>query len=75
MKQQGKGCGRRVLLYCCKTWELPVLDEARLRGGGTLHDRMMCRVRLIDRASTEVLHDRVGLALKIGDRIIQSCLR
>ena len=34
----------------------------------------MCRVRLVDRVSTEVLHDRVGVVVKIED-IIQSRLR
>ena len=34
----------------------------------------MCGVRLVDRVSTEVLHDRVGIVVKIED-IIQSCLR
>ena len=35
LKQQGKidqCCVRPVLLYCCETWELTVVDEARLCG-------------------------------------------
>ena len=34
--------------------------------------RMMCRVILINRVSTDVLCDRVGLVVKIEDMIIQS---
>ena len=37
--------------------------------------RMMCGVRLIDRVSTDVLRDRVGVAAKIEDMIIQCHLR
>ena len=37
--------------------------------------RMMCRMRLVDRVSTDVLHDRVGVAVKNEDMIIQSLLR
>ena len=36
--------------------------------------RMMCGVRLVDRVSTEVLLDRVGVVVKIEDMIIQSRL-
>ena len=35
LKQQGKiyqSCVRPVLLYCCETWKLIVLDKARLHG-------------------------------------------
>ena len=35
LKQWGKiyqCCVRQVLLYCCETWKLTVVDEARLRG-------------------------------------------
>ena len=32
--------------------------------------RMMCGVRLVDRVSTDVLCDRVGLVVKIEDIIV-----
>ena len=35
----------------------------------------MCGVRLVNRASTDVLWDRVALAVKVEDVIIQSRLR
>ena len=76
-KQRGKiyqCCVRPVLLYCCETWELTVADEARLRGVDCRMIRMMCGVRLVDRISTDVLRDRVGVAVKIEDMIIQSRL-
>ena len=77
LKQQGKiyqFCVRPVLLYFRETWELTVADEARLRG---LECRMirMCGVRLVDRVSTDVLRDRVGIVVKTDDMIIQSRLR
>ena len=34
--------------------------------------RMSCGVRLVDRVSTGVLRDRVSVAVKIEDMIIQS---
>ena len=37
--------------------------------------RMMCGVRLVDRVSTDILLDRVGVVVKIKDMIIQSRLR
>ena len=37
--------------------------------------RMMCGVRLIDRVSTDLLRDKVGIAVKIEDIIIQCLLR
>ena len=37
--------------------------------------RMMCGVRMVDRVSTDVLRDRVGVFVKIEDMIIQSRLR
>ena len=37
--------------------------------------RMICQMRLIDRVSTDVLRDRVGVEVKIEDMIIQSRLR
>ena len=53
---------------------LTVADEARLRG---VERRMirMCGVRLVDRVSSDVLHDMVGVVVKIEDMIIESCLR
>ena len=35
---------------------------------------MMCGVRLVDRASTDVIRDRVDVVVKIEDMLIQSCL-
>ena len=37
--------------------------------------RMMCGLRLVDRVSTDVLRDRVGVVVKTEDLIIQSRLR
>ena len=37
--------------------------------------RMMCGVRLVDRVSTDVFCDRVGVVVKIENMIIQSRLR
>ena len=77
MKQQGNiyQCYvRPVLLYCCETWELTVANEAWLRQVERLTIRM-CGVRLVDRVSTDVLRDRVGVAVKTEDMIIQSRLR
>ena len=37
--------------------------------------RMMCAVRLVDRLSTDVPQDRVGVAVKIEDMIMQTCLQ
>ena len=37
--------------------------------------RMMFEVRLVDRVSTDILQDRVGVVLNIEDMIIQSRLR
>ena len=65
-KQLGKiyqCCVRTVLLYCCETWELTVADEMRLRGVERRMIRMMCGVRLVDRVSTDVLRDRVGVVV------------
>ena len=57
-------CVRPVLLHCCEMWELTVVDEVRLHG---VEHRMirMCVVRLVDRVSTDVLWDRVGVVVKI----------
>ena len=78
LKQRGKiyqCCIRPVLLYCCETWELNVADEARLRGVKRRMIKMMCGVRLVDRVSTDLLRDRVGVVVKIENMIIQSRLR
>ena len=77
LKQRGKiyqCCLRTVLLYCCETWELTVADEAKLRGVGRRMIRMLCGVRQVDRVSTDVFWDRVGV-VKIEDMIIQIRLR
>ena len=58
---------RTVLLNCCKTRELSIANEARLRGMQFRMIRMMCEVRLDDRVSTDVLRDRVGVVVKIED--------
>ena len=77
MKQQGKidqCCVRPVLLHCCETWPLSVADEAKLCGMERHMVMMMCGMRLVDRVSTYVLHDRVGVNVKIEGMIIQSHL-
>ena len=63
------------MLFCCETWELTVADEARLHGVESRTIRMMCGVRLVDRVSTDVLLDRMGVAVKIEDMVIQSRLQ
>ena len=68
-------CVRPVLLYCCESWELTVADEMRLHGVEHCMIRMMCGVRLVDRVSTDVLRDKVGVVVTIKDSIIQRCLR
>ena len=78
LMQRGKiyqCCVRPVLLYCCETWELTVADEMRLPGVERRMIRMMCGVRLVDRVSTDVLRDKVGVVVTIKDSIIQRCLR
>ena len=37
--------------------------------------RMTCGVRLVDRVSTDVLRDRMGVVVKIEEMIIQNRLR
>ena len=62
LKQPGKiyhCCVTPVLLYCYETWELTV----------------MYGVKLVDRVSTFVPQDRVCVAVKIEDMIIQNRLR
>ena len=65
-------CVGPVLLYCCETWELTVAAEVRLRRMEGRMIRMLFGVRLVDRVSTDVLRDRVGVVVKIGDMIIQN---
>ena len=56
-------------------WELTVVDEMRLHGVERRMIRMMYGVRLVDRVSTDVLWDKVGLVVTIKDSIIQRRLR
>ena len=66
LKQQEKiyqCCVRPVLLDCRETQELIVTDEARLREVEHRMIRVMCRVRLVDRVSTYVHWDRVGVVV------------
>ena len=66
---------RPFLWYCRETWELPtVADEARLHGVEPHVIKMMCGVRLVEWVSTDVLHDRIGVAVKIEDMIVQNRL-
>ena len=78
LMQRGKICQccvRPVLLYCCETWELTVVDETGLRGVEHRMIRMMCGVRLVDRVSTDVLRDSVDVVVTIEDFIIQRRLQ
>ena len=53
---------------CCtvvKTWELTFTDEARLCVVEHYIIRMMCGVKLINRLSTDVSQDRMGIVVKI----------
>ena len=62
LKQRGKiyqCCVIPVSLYFCETWGLTVTDEARLRG------LERCMIKMVYRVSTDVLRDRVGVAVKI----------
>ena len=68
-------CVRQAFLYCCETWELTVADEARLHEVECHMIGIMCGVRLVDRVSTDVLCDTVGVVVKIENMIIQSRLR
>ena len=56
-------------------WELTVADEVRLQGVEHRMIRIICGVRLVDRVLTDVLHDRVGVVVKIDNMIIQSPLQ
>ena len=53
--------------------ECNVVDEAKLHGVEHCMIRL-CRERLVDRVSTVVLQVRIGVAVKIKDMIIQSCM-
>ena len=78
LMQRGKiyqCCVRPVLLYCCETWELTVANEMRLRWVELRMIRMMCRVRLVDRVSTDVLRGKVGVVVTMEDFLIQRRLR
>ena len=73
LKQQGKRyqcCIRPVLLCFCGTWGFTVADKVRLRGVECGMIRMICGMILVDRVSTDVLRDRVGVVVKIEDMII-----
>ena len=77
LKQRGtiyQCCATPVLLYCCNIWQITVADEASLLGMKRRMIRMMCGMRLVDRVLTDVLRDRVSVAVKVEDLIIQSCL-
>ena len=52
-----------------ETRELTVVDEERLYGVKRHIIRMICGVRLVGRALTDVLRDNVGVAVKIEDMI------
>ena len=54
-------------------WKLTVLDEARLHGVECRMNRMICGVRLVDRVSTDVFHDRVGVLVKAEAMMVWSC--
>ena len=62
-----------LLLYCCEMCECNVVDEVKLHGVEHCMIRL-CRERLVDRVSTVVLQVRMGVAVKIKDMIIQSCM-
>ena len=49
------------------------MDEVKLRGVEPCMIRL-CRERLVDRVSTVVLQLGMGVAVKIKDMIIQSCM-
>ena len=76
LKQQEKNyqyCAR-IFLCCCETLGLTVADEARLHGVERRIIRIMCRMRLVNRVSTDVFWDRVGIVVKI-ECIIQTSLK
>ena len=55
--------------------EIIVADEARLCEVERCMIKMTSGVRLVDRGSTDVLRDRVGVIVKIGDMIMLGRLR
>ena len=78
LKQRGKiykCCVRPLLLCCCETWQLTVANQARLFVVDRRMIKMMCGVRLVERLSTDVLQDRVGVVVKIGNMIMENGLR
>ena len=62
--------------FCCTAVQRGNLLLQMRQGHGVEHCmiRIMCEVRLINRVSTYILQDRVGVLVKIEDMIIQSCL-
>ena len=69
LKQRGK------IYQCCVR---PVLLSTVVKHRNLLLRcmiRMMCGVRLVDRVSTDILRDRVGVVVKIEDLMIQSRLQ
>ena len=60
-------------VYCCETWELTIADEVRLHAMEHRMIRIICGVRLVDRMSTDILWNKVGV-VKTKDMIIQSRL-
>ena len=69
LKQQGK------IYQCCVR---PVLLSTVVKHRNLLlccMIRMTCGVRLVDRVSTDILRDRVGVIVKIEDLMIQSRLQ
>ena len=78
LKQRGKiykCCVRPLLLCCYETWQLTVANQARLLVVDRRMIKRMCGVRLVERLSTEVLQDRVGVVVKIGNMIMENGLR
>ena len=77
LKQRGKiyqSYVRLVLLHCSKTWELTVADELTLRKVQQRMIRTMCWVKLVDRISSDVLRERLCVAVKMEDILVPSRL-
>ena len=55
-----QSCVRQVLLYCSETRELTVAEGMRLHGVEQ-HIAPICRVKLVDRVSNDVIRERVGV--------------
>lgn len=67
MKQRVKiqqSCVTKVLSYSSETWELTIVDELRLCGVEQHIIRAMCEVKLVDKVSSDILGERVGVAVK-----------